>query len=167
MADILVSDDQNFIRMLLKKILEHEGHNVILSENGDKTLELLKQNKPSIVITDIFMPGEMNGEDVINELKSNYPEINVIAMSASENFPFKEAKPDIFMPGEMNGEDVINELKSNYPEINVIAMSASENFPFKEARPDIFMEKPFKGHELIHAVNSLLSENPAVSVGEV
>jgi len=112
MADIIVSDDQNLIRTLLKKILENEGHNVILSENGDETLELLKRNKPSIVITDIFMPGEMNGEDVINELKSNYPEINVIAMSASENFPFKEARPDIFMEKPFKGHEVINAVNS-------------------------------------------------------
>ena len=122
MADIIVSDDQKFIRSLLKKILENEGHNVILSENGVETLELLKQNRPAIIITDIFMPGGMNGDEVINEVKSNYPEINIIAMSADENFDFKDFKPDIFMEKPFKGHELIYAVNSLLAEESAVTV---------------------------------------------
>jgi CheY-like chemotaxis protein len=80
MSKILVFDDEPSILLMLKKMLEKEGHEVDLALNGRDGMELLEKNKPDMVITDIIMP-EKEGLETILELRKNHPEIKIIAIS--------------------------------------------------------------------------------------
>ena len=80
MALILVIDDEEGIRALVRDILEKEGHKVIEAANGIVGLELFNQNRPDLVITDIFMP-EKEGTQTILELRKSYPNVKIIAIS--------------------------------------------------------------------------------------
>jgi CheY-like chemotaxis protein len=71
MAKILVVDDEPEIIMLTKKILEKEGHKVVTTRNGLECLELLKGNRPDLILLDIMMP-EVNGWEVCRTIKSNH-----------------------------------------------------------------------------------------------
>jgi len=53
---ILVVDDDEEQRLMLKDLLTLEGWDVFLAENGDEALEKLKRGKMDIVISDIYMP---------------------------------------------------------------------------------------------------------------
>lgn len=83
MALILVIDDEEGMRALLRDILEKEGHRVIEAANGIAGLELFHQNRPDLVITDIFMP-EKEGTQTILELRKSYPNVKIIAISGGE-----------------------------------------------------------------------------------
>ncbi|MCK5100517.1 MAG: response regulator, partial [Desulfobacteraceae bacterium] len=55
---ILIVDDDSITQKLLKGILEKQGYNKILMYNsGEQTLELIKKDRPDLVLLDIFMPG--------------------------------------------------------------------------------------------------------------
>ena len=80
MAKILVLDDELSILLMIKKMLEKEGHEVDMALNGREGMELFEKNKPEMVITDIIMP-EKEGLETILELRKKHPELKIIAIS--------------------------------------------------------------------------------------
>jgi len=68
MAKILVVDDDRIIRERLKKLLDLEGYQTFIAEDGQKGLDIFKKEKPDIVLLDIKMPG-MDGIEVLKRIK--------------------------------------------------------------------------------------------------
>lgn len=83
MANILVVDDSPLNRELMAAILEKEGHNFSLVENGPQALDLSKEVRFDLILLDIQMPG-MDGFEVLDKLKSSESTQNipVIAVTA-------------------------------------------------------------------------------------
>ena len=80
MATILVIDDQEPIRALLRVALEGAGYEVLEASNGRLGLALYRERSADLIITDIFMP-EMDGLELMLELTRNFLNVKVIAMS--------------------------------------------------------------------------------------
>lgn len=80
MARILVIDDQEAIRALLRTMLENGGHEITEASNGREGFALYRQYPVDLVVTDIAMP-EMNGLDLILELTRGFINAKVIAIS--------------------------------------------------------------------------------------
>jgi two-component system, OmpR family, alkaline phosphatase synthesis response regulator PhoP len=70
MASILIVDDDEDIRELLKYNLERDNHAVRAVENGLRCLEAVASEKPDIILLDVMMP-EMDGIEVCEQLKAN------------------------------------------------------------------------------------------------
>jgi two-component system alkaline phosphatase synthesis response regulator PhoP len=70
MASILIVDDDEDIRELLKYNLERDNHSVRAVENGIKCLEAVASEKPDLILLDVMMP-EMDGIEVCEQLKAN------------------------------------------------------------------------------------------------
>jgi PAS domain S-box-containing protein len=74
-AHILVIDDEEFVRSVLSRTLAQDGHQVTLAEDGEKGIQLFKEKKFDMVLTDLGMPG-MSGWEVcrmIKEISPNTP----------------------------------------------------------------------------------------------
>lgn len=82
MATILIIDDEEIIRVLLRSALEAAGYEVTEAGNGCEGLELYRQRPADLVITDILMP-EMNGLDMLLELTREFLHAKVIAISGA------------------------------------------------------------------------------------
>ena len=82
MATILIIDDEEIIRVLLRSALEAEGYEVTEAANGREGLELYRQRPTNLVITDIVMP-ELNGLDIVMELTREFLDAKVIAISGA------------------------------------------------------------------------------------
>ena len=80
MARILLIEDNDPIRTLLRETLELEGHTVIEAHNGQEGLDLFRQAGADLVITDIVMP-EQDGLSVLMKLRTAHPPVKVIAIS--------------------------------------------------------------------------------------
>ena len=80
MARILVIDDDVQILRMLRHILEDPEYEVVGAPNGRVAMRLQRENPVDLVITDIIMP-EMEGIEVIIELRKQYPDVKIIAMS--------------------------------------------------------------------------------------
>lgn len=85
-ALILVVDDDDSIRSLLKQELSDTGYHIEEAENGKQALEAVRQNKPDLIILDVMMP-EMNGFDVAAILKNdpNTMDIPIIILSVIQD----------------------------------------------------------------------------------
>jgi DNA-binding response OmpR family regulator len=80
MKRILIIDDEPYILMMLKKMMERAGYEVELAENGMRGLELFREEAFNLVISDIIMP-EKEGLGIIREMKQDRPELKIIAIS--------------------------------------------------------------------------------------
>ena len=80
MTKILVIDDERSIRNSVKDILQYEGHEVVLAENGMEGLVSVKSEKPDIVFCDIKMP-KMEGIEVLERIKEFSADTPVIMIS--------------------------------------------------------------------------------------
>jgi DNA-binding NtrC family response regulator len=69
MAKVLVIDDDRGIRHLLYLLLSHKGYHVLLAENGQKGLDLFRQEHPDVIVLDLNMP-EMDGMTVLGHVRS-------------------------------------------------------------------------------------------------
>lgn len=80
MARILVIDDDAEIRLMLSTMLEHKGYEVMDAINGKEGVRLYREDPVDLIITDIMMP-EKDGFDTIKELKRDFPDVMIIAIS--------------------------------------------------------------------------------------
>jgi len=80
MKRVLIIDDELMIRSVLKKILEREGFNAITASDGEEGMNLFNKEPADLVITDILMPNK-EGTEVIRELKEDYENVPIIAIS--------------------------------------------------------------------------------------
>jgi two-component system nitrogen regulation response regulator NtrX len=80
-AKVLVIDDEKAISAALSGSLADEGYSVDIANNGQEGLEKIRDFQPDIVLLDIWMPGKLDGLQVLAEAKKTYPEIQFIIMS--------------------------------------------------------------------------------------
>jgi CheY-like chemotaxis protein len=80
MARILVIDDDELVRFTLKTILEEDNHEVAVAKDGVEGTALFTSQPYPLVITDLIMP-EKEGMETIIELRKNYPDTKIIAIS--------------------------------------------------------------------------------------
>ncbi|MBU8848558.1 MAG: sigma-54 dependent transcriptional regulator [Desulfobacterales bacterium] len=83
---ILVVDDELIIRESLAGWLKRDGYHVSSVSSGEKALETLKINSFDILLLDIQMDG-ISGMDVLTHVKENYPDIDVIMITAFGSIP--------------------------------------------------------------------------------
>jgi len=77
---ILIVDDDQQVRTMLRITLKREGYEVSEAANGSEAIQLYRANPGGVVITDIVMP-EKEGIGTILELKKDFPTVQIIAIS--------------------------------------------------------------------------------------
>jgi CheY-like chemotaxis protein len=83
MALVLVADDDEAVRMLLRLNLEIEGHSVVAeAADGKQAIEAVVSHRPDVMVLDMMMPGT-NGADVLKALTDCSSRPCVVAYSAS------------------------------------------------------------------------------------
>lgn len=80
MARILVIDDEEPIRRIVRQALKQEGHSVGEAVDGEEGLKKFRENDPDVVIADILMP-KKEGIETILEMRRIRPDVAIIAMS--------------------------------------------------------------------------------------
>ena len=86
MPRILVIDDDDEMRLMLRMMLEKEGYDVSDTFDGDVGVRLFNQDPFDLVITDILMPRK-EGIATIVELRRDNPDLKVIAISGGSMQP--------------------------------------------------------------------------------
>ncbi len=79
---ILIAEDQEAVIDLLVRILRSEGHEVVPSPSGDQALEIFRSDGSfDLLVTDIVMPGRLQGPELASELRKINPALPVVFMS--------------------------------------------------------------------------------------
>ena len=77
---VLVIDDENSVRKVICDNLKLSGFSVSGASDGEQGLGMIDASPPSVVITDIIMPGK-SGLEVIAAIRKDYPSIKIVAIS--------------------------------------------------------------------------------------
>ncbi len=82
MPKILVVEDEFLIRLTLTEALGDEGFTVIEAETGDAALSVLERSEGiSLLLTDIQLPGTLDGHALAREARRRIPDLPVIYMT--------------------------------------------------------------------------------------
>ncbi len=80
-AAVLVVEDEPLVRLYLSDVLGQSGFDVIAATNGKDGLELAKREEVCAVVSDVAMPGPVNGFELARRVKSASPHTGVILVS--------------------------------------------------------------------------------------
>ena len=92
MYSVLLVDDERIILEGLSVVVEWERHGTALAgkaKNGAEALEMIREIRPDIVITDLKMPN-MNGLELIAAVREEYPDIVFVILSGYDEFEYAQ-----------------------------------------------------------------------------
>jgi two-component system, response regulator PdtaR len=97
---VLIVDDDQLIRETYDLVLRHGGWNTLLADSSEAALEHLQHTDgASVMVTDLTMSGLLDGEDLVELVKSAYPAVGIVVTTG------RQIAPDAF------GDDVCVLLK--------------------------------------------------------
>ena len=80
MTRVIVVDDDALVRITARALLEAAGFDVVEIADGASAIQVVRTVGGDLVLCDLFMPG-VDGLEVIQELRRQFPDVRVIAMS--------------------------------------------------------------------------------------
>jgi DNA-binding NtrC family response regulator len=118
MARIIVIDDQEPIRRVVRRALEKEGHEVLEASDGEIGERLLEGSPADVVITDIFMPGQ-DGILTLRQIRKRFPAVKVIVMSGGDSTGMMDLRRDAELLGAVkslqkpfNARDIVDVVRA-------------------------------------------------------
>ena len=114
---ILVADDHEDTRVILRHYFEAMGYNVLEARDGEQTLESLRGSHPDAVVLDIQMP-RMDGIQVLRAVRENAAlrDIKVLALSAhalsDEVRQIREAGADAYLAKPADPKSVLDAVRA-------------------------------------------------------
>ncbi len=97
MPKILVVEDEQMLAEMYKDKFEKEGFEIVLARDGKIGMEIMKKEKPALVLLDILLPNE-NGIDFLKKMIKD-PEISSIPIIVFSNFDDPETKKETLSLG--------------------------------------------------------------------
>ncbi|MBD2464300.1 response regulator [Oscillatoria sp. FACHB-1407] len=93
---ILIVDDSKTIRMQIKDMLPKGNFEILEAKDGAEGLEMIQQERPSLVLLDFFMP-RMNGWEVVQQVQT-FPKLQTIpiVMMSGRREDVEKAVPELF-----------------------------------------------------------------------
>jgi CheY-like chemotaxis protein len=83
MHRVLLIEDRDYVREVLRRLLEAEGHRVLLAASGEEGVRLCRLRHAEVVVCDIYLP-DRSGLGVIRELRREFPGTRLVAMSGGD-----------------------------------------------------------------------------------
>ena len=125
---VLVVDDDPDVRLFSVTVLEENGYTPLEAEDGESGLQMIKAEKPDLVILDVLMPRQ-SGVRLYRELKTNkaLKDINVIILSGIAKKTFLRSQKALT---EFGGAEIPD--------------------------PEIYLEKPVEPEELAEVIKKVL-----------
>ena len=117
---ILIIEDSKTTSVVLKEVLEAEGHTVVTAGDGVTGIALARREKPDLILLDLLLP-KLNGYEVCNAIKrdNNTRHIPILVISTMDS-PESIEKVKVcgaknFMKKPYNLEDLLREIKRLLP----------------------------------------------------
>lgn len=110
---ILVVEDEFLIRLTLSEALSDEGFSVLEAENGDEALSILQNGTDlDLLVTDIQLPGMLDGYALVDAMRQKRPELPVIFMTGRPDPRERAASPiEVFIAKPYTLDEICNAAK--------------------------------------------------------
>jgi CheY-like chemotaxis protein len=111
-ATILVVEDEVLVRMLIADQLRNAGYSVIEAADADEALALLAHTfNVRLVLSDVQMPGSMDGIGLARALRSAYPSVKILLASGKAAM-LDEVQHDGFFPKPYDVAQIVNRIEA-------------------------------------------------------
>ena len=163
MTNIMIIDDDPYIRELEQTLLSYEGYFIFEACNGREALQLLKENKIDLCVLDIMMP-EMDGYEFCRLARKYYPNLSILMLTAKGDISQKvkgfELGADDYLTKPFEGIELIVRVKALLKRYNIVSVvnigtltldKASYAVTFDGEQSDI----PMKEFELLFKLGSM------------
>ena len=162
---IVVAEDNKFNQLLIHTVLNNLNIRVFTAETGLQAIELVEKHRPNCVIMDVHMP-VMDGLEATKRIKSIYPDLPVIALTANiiehEHLALLNAGISSVLLKPINEAELINTIKSltSFSSIPLQDLSSSENQRLSLEKyniPETWLHNEMKllTNKLVEAVKTL------------
>ncbi len=96
---ILVVEDEFLIRLTLSEVLADEGYDVLEAETGDEAIKILDANPHiAVLLTDIQLPGKLDGQALVQRARITRPDLPVIFMTGRpDTLERKSASKELYV----------------------------------------------------------------------
>ena len=74
MSNILIVDDEQSYRQLLTLVFESDGHSIRTAANGREAVELVKEEAPDVIVSDVRMP-DMDGIEMLRAVRETHADL--------------------------------------------------------------------------------------------
>jgi CheY-like chemotaxis protein len=85
MKRVLVADDEHSIRKLYERELKKEGYEVLFASNGQEAIQMVRNDRPDLIVMDIRMPG-MDGIEAMGRILEENNELPVVINTAYSSY---------------------------------------------------------------------------------
>lgn len=138
---VLICDDEDHIRQFMKINLEYSGFDIVEASTGEDAVRLTDETKPAVLVLDIMLPG-ISGYDVCEKVRSKYPKIGIIMVSAKSQDIDKilglEKGCDDYIIKPFNPQELILRVRSLMRRVNYTEEEA------KDEKYESLKDGPFK-----------------------
>lgn len=115
MINILVIEDEENIRTIIKKVLTREGYKVLEAGSAEEGLEIIDKNPIDLIVLDVTLPN-MDGYEFTKELRSSHMEIPIL-MATARQLPMDKHKgfivgTDDYMTKPLDMDEFILRIKA-------------------------------------------------------
>ena len=117
---VLIVDDEYSVLEALQEYLTLRGYEVIVSGRGDEAVEVVRQEKPQVVLLDIRLPG-LSGMDVLRQIRPMDPKLQIIMITALDDEGLRKEALELgatafaFKPLDVQGLERIISTAVNQP----------------------------------------------------
>jgi CheY-like chemotaxis protein len=118
MASILVIDDDHAVLATIKILLERAHHELVVTDDGNKGLQLLQTQPFDLVLVDIFMPA-MDGLETMQLVHQQKPGIPIIVMSGQQFRSASYPAPDFLHMATRLG--AVTSLRKPFKPVELLA----------------------------------------------
>lgn len=98
---LLIADDEYWTREKIRTMIAWEEYRIDFmppAQDGEEVMQMLESDRPDILITDINMPF-LNGVELVKRVKEQYPEIVILVLSGYDDFAYVK---DTLVAGAIN-----------------------------------------------------------------
>jgi len=166
MTNIIIIDDDPYIRELERTLLKNEGYFIFEASNGREALQLLKENKIDLCVLDIMMP-EMDGYEFCRLARKYYLNLSILMLTAKGDISQKvkgfELGADDYLTKPFEGIELIVRVKALLKRYNIVSVVNIGNLTLDKDSYAVTIDGeqrdiPMKEFELLFKLGSMIGK---------
>jgi len=108
---VLVVEDDPLIREFVIEALREEGFDVIQAADGEEALEWSRRQSADVLVTDVRLPGKVDGWQIAERCREHHPDLSVIYATGFSPVTPRPVPGGVFLQKPFHPDEIVNAVK--------------------------------------------------------